>query len=273
MESWKQRRDEHGLRHVIAYDIETIVAEEPADGSFPPLQKHQPVAAAFLEARQERHDHYDFTLKVITCTAGEEARFIDKVSAALPVGATGVGWNTRGFDNIVLKLRAMKARIFSAEGLARQTEATRFSSTHADLADLFSGYGGARTMSLAAVCELLQIPVKTSVDGSDVGKLWRAGDVRAIKQYVCEDVIATYICWLHYAAWHHCDAKLLSRPLAALADWIESIPDLAHLKPFAICPPAIWAREQVAHLREQSALADLQRLQQRVRDEEAFSAR
>ena len=40
------QRDAFNERNVVCYDIETVVVEgdEPADGSFPPWPRHQPVA-------------------------------------------------------------------------------------------------------------------------------------------------------------------------------------------------------------------------------------
>ncbi|WP_336966291.1 hypothetical protein [Sphingobium aquiterrae] len=92
--------------------------------------------------------------------------------------------------------------LFDLRGLAQQTQADRYGATHCDLADQFSSYGASRTLSLAAVREALQVPVKTAVHGDEVGDLWRAGDVGAIKRYVAEDTVATYLVWLHWIAWH-----------------------------------------------------------------------
>ncbi len=210
---WQQRpRDDHPTGRVVAFDIETIVQNEPADGSFPPIPQHQPVTAAFLSATRAVDGSHDFRLDVVVCRPGDEEQFYRKVDACLAPGVVGIGWNSRGFDLAVLRLRAMSHRTFGLEGLARQAQAGRYDTTHCDLADQFSSYGSSRTLSLAAVCESLQIPVKTSVHGSDVGALWRAGDVEAVKRYVAEDTIATWMCWLHWAAWKNAvRAKLRCR--------------------------------------------------------------
>lgn len=68
----------------------------------------------------------------------------------------------------------------------------------------------------------------------------------AVKAYVQEDVIATYILHLHAAAWREGHERQLVLPLADLAIWLEGEPGLRHLLSFATCRPARWARS--AHL-------------------------
>ncbi|WP_076072946.1 hypothetical protein [Sphingomonas montana] len=269
---WQQRpRDDHPTGRVVAYDIETIVDTEPADGGFPPIPQHRPVTAAFLGATRLPDGHHDFRLDVLVCRPGQEADFYRRVDACLPPGVVGIGWNTRGFDNAVFRLQAMRSRTFDLPGLARQTQAGRYDTTHCDLADQMASYGSSRTLSLSAVCEALEIPVKTSVHGSDVGALWRAGDVEAVTRYVAEDTIATWICWLHWAAWKSADPAELALPLDDFASWLEITPALSPFRSFATCPPALWARAQALELRTAAALADAERRLARERDEQSFS--
>ncbi|CAM3231637.1 putative 3'-5' exonuclease PolB-like domain-containing protein [Sphingomonas antarctica] len=270
---WQQRpRDDHPTDSVVAYDIETIVDTEPADGSFPPIPQHKPVAAAFLRATRDKDRSHTFKLDILVCREGSEGEFYRKVDACLEPGVVGIGWNSRGFDNPVLRLQAMRHRIFDLEGLARQTQCGRYDTTHCDLADQFAGYGSSRTQSLAAICEVIEIPVKTSVHGSDVGALWRDGDVQAIKRYVAEDVIATWIVWLHWAAWKNADPAELALPLSDFATWLETTPGLEPYRAFADCAPARWAREHAPAIRAGKGLAAAERRLTRERDERAFSA-
>lgn len=271
MRIWQQRpRDDHPTDRVVAYDIETIVDTEPTDGSFPPIPQHRPVAAAFLGVTRTIDRCHDFRLDILVCRPGNEDSFYRKVDACLPPGIAGVGWNKRGFDNPVLRLQAMRYRVFDLEGLARQTQCGRYETTHCDLADQFAGYGSSRTLSLAAVCEALEIPVKTSVHGSDVGALWRAGDVQAIKCYVAEDVIATWIVWLHWAAWKNADPAELALPLSDFAAWLEATPGLEPYRAFADCPPARWARAHAPSIRAGKALRFAEMRLKHERDAQAF---
>ena len=260
--------------HVVVFDIETVVADgdDTADGSFPPWPRHQPVAAAFLTARWSP-DGYNFRLATLMCAPGEETAFYEKVEEQLPAGATGVGFNSRGFDNRVLALQAMKhVPRCGLSGLARQTSAGRFDGAHIDLADQFGGMGGSRPVALSEICHALDIPIKTSTSGGDVGELWRTGQYRAIREYVREDVLASYLAWLHLIAFVKSDEKLITLPLADLSDWLEAEPGLAHLRTFADCRSARVARTRAPALRAEAALADAERRVTRDRDEAAFAA-
>ncbi|MGW8191624.1 hypothetical protein [Sphingomonas hankookensis] len=270
---WQQRpRDDHPTERVVAFDIETIVQDEPTDGSFPPIPRHQPVAAAFLAATRGTDGAHSFRLNVLVCHHNEEEAFYRKVDACLPAGVVGIGWNSKGFDLPVLRLQAMSHHLFGLPGLARQAQAGRYDTTHCDLADQMSGYGSSRTLSLAAVCETLKIPVKTSIHGSDVGALWRAGDVEAVLGYVAEDTIATWIVWLHWAAWKNADPAELALPLADFAVWLQTAPDLKPFRGFAECPPARWALAHAPGFRAARAFADAELRLAQERDEQAFAA-
>lgn len=233
--------DLHATDRIICFDIETIVDSEPADGSFPPWPQHRPVAAAFLNA-DWTEDGYAFEFATVTCAPSEETSFYADVDRLLPTGPTSVSYNGSGFDLPVLRLGAMAAQRFEAPGLSAHAQDRRYGDKHADLAELFSGYGGTRRVPLSELCARLGIPVKTAVHGGDVGQLWRAGEVETVKRYVQEDVIATYILWLHWCAFRAGDEKLIAVPLADLVAWIERTPALAHLRHFCTCRPAMWAR-------------------------------
>lgn len=262
--------DDHATEHVVVFDIETIVADEPADGSFPPWPRHQPVAASFLSADWSLEGHR-FDLRTLICEPGGEAAFYGEVDRLLPRGVTSVSFNGRGFDLPVLQLQAMAAGWFDLEGLYTHTHAQRYHATHCDLADQFSGYGGTRRTGLVELCTALGIPVKTSTHGSDVGALWRAGEVEAIVHYVEEDVAATYILWLNWAAARACDDERIAVPLAEFALWLENAPDLAHLSAFATCRPALWARPRALFHQTRRALADAERRARQAADERAFA--
>ena len=268
MRQWQRQPLQYPYEHVCVYDLETIVDQEMDDGSFPPWPRHRPVAGAFLTARRSQ-DRYSFQFDTLLCREGREAEFYRKVDSLLPEGGLGVSLNGRNFDNIVLRLQAQRQGLFDLRNIARQASAGRFDTAHLDLIDAF---GGGRGTSLAELCGALDIPVKTSVSGSDVGQLWRAGQIAAIKAYVQEDVVATYILHLHAAAWREGNEELLALPLADLSLWIESEPKLHHLLPFATCRPALWARSRAPALRAEAALADSELRLRRERDEAAFAS-
>ncbi|WP_156678168.1 ribonuclease H-like domain-containing protein [Sphingomonas profundi] len=263
--------DDHNPNYVTVTDIETIVENEPADGSFPPWPRHIPVAACVLRAACWP-GHAAFSLDTLTCSEGDEPAFYTKLDKLLNSEATLVTFNGRAFDLNVLRLSAMSARQFALPGLARLAHSNRYGDRHADLCDLFGAYGATRGHPLAELCHRLQIPVKTSVSGGDVGALWRAGEHASVVRYVEEDVAATYLLWLHWLAARHADPMMIAGPLAAFAAWLEDNPALAHLHEFACAPIARWARPlalagTVARARDDAAL----RLR-REEDERSFLA-
>jgi len=262
--------DDHATANTVTFDIETIVDEEAEDGSFPSWPRHRPVAAAFLRADWSSTG-YRFDLQTLICMPGEETAFYSEVDRLLPAGATSVTYNGRGFDLPVLRLQAMAAGRFDLPGLSAHAQAGRYAATHCDLADQFSGYGSTRRVPLVELCQTLGIPVKTSTHGSEVGDLWRAGDIGAIARYVGEDVIATYILWLHWSAFRANDESKVAEPLADLARWLERTPEFEHLAAFATCAPALWARPRALLHRAQAALTDAERRVRQAADERAFA--
>ncbi|BBD98254.1 hypothetical protein SAMIE_1017550 [Sphingobium amiense] len=268
MRQWQRPPLQYPHEHVTVFDLETIVDEEMPDGSFPPWPRHKPVAGSFLTAHRQGQDH-DFTLNTFICREGGEEHFLRKADALFPSGSMAVTLNGRGFDTQVLRLQAQRHGLYDLRNIARIAEAGRYDIDHLDLLDAYGGRGA----SLAELCNALDIPVKTSVSGADVGDLWRQGDVRAVARYVQEDVLASYLVYLHAIAWRQGDERLIALPLADLSVWIESEPKLQHLKPFATCRPALWARSRAPALRAEAALADAELRRRRERDEAAFAAR
>lgn len=263
--------DDHNPNYVTVIDIETIVEEEPADGSFPPWPRHIPVAACVLQAACLT-GHAKFSLTTLTCLPGDEAAFFTALDKLLDSEATLVTFNGRPFDLGVLRLSAMAAHRFDMPGLARLAHANRYGSAHADLCDLFGGYGATRGHPLAELCHRLQIPVKTNASGDQVGALWRAGDHDPVFRYVEEDVAATYLLWLYWVAFRHADPLLIANPLAAFAAWIERQPHLDHLLPFARAAAARWARPLALADQVRRALSDAELRRRREQDERDFAA-
>lgn len=267
---FKRPRDEHNDWHVCVYDIETIVSpdDEMPDGSFPPWPRHKPIAASFLLASTTDDGGTGFAFETVVLEDDDEVTFLLACARLLAPGVT-VSYNGRGFDANVVRIRLMAHGIFSAMGIAQHAHAPRFGDAHCDLADQFSGYGATRKVSLAELCAPLSIPCKTSVHGSDVGALWRAGQTDTIRAYVEEDVAATYLLWLHWNAFRQCREDKFALPLSAFAQWIEAS-DRDHLLPFATCPPALRARQSAPGYRLARAVASAQRLVDHERNEAAF---
>lgn len=268
MRQWQRPPLQYPHEYVVTFDLETVVEKEMPDGSFPPWPRHKPVAGTFLTASRS-DGRYDFSLDTFICHEGQEAQFLRSADALFPPGSMAVTLNGRGFDAQVLRLQAQRYALYDLRNIARIADAGRNDVAHLDLLDAYGGRGS----SLADLCAALSIPVKTSTSGGDVGDLWRRGDVKAIAHYVQEDVLASYLVYLHAIAWRQGDEQLIALPLADLAIWLEGEPRLQHLLPFATCRSAQWARSRAPYLRAEAALADAELRLRKEQDEAAFAAR
>lgn len=249
-------------RSILAYDIETIAPAMP-DGSFPPWPTHQPVAIGFAAATCRGGD-WTFDIEALV-TGGDtqEADLIRRADQRMAAADVVTSYNGRGFDALVLRLAAQRARLWDLDALADHAASPRFGGEHADLADFYSSYG--RKVSLAAIADEIGIPVKTNVAGGDVAGLWETGETERIRRYVAEDAVATLVLWFAWSASRAAEEALVTRPLAALARHIEAVPDLAHLHAFVDCTLMRWCRPRALHA---DIAAALKRVTTRLRQEE-----
>ncbi len=268
MKQWQRPPLKYPHEYVVTFDLETVVDEEMPDGSFPPWPRHTPVAGAFLTASKS-DGRYEFRLNTFISREGREEQFLRKADALFPPGSMAVTLNGRGFDAQVLRLQAQRHGLYDLRNIARIADTGRYDVAHLDLLDAYGGRGS----SLIELCHALDIPVKTNVSGADVGDLWRRGDVKAVAHYVQEDVMASYLVYLHAIAWREGDERLIALPLADLSLWIEQEPQLRHLMPFTTCRPAQRARSRAPFLRAEAALADAKLRLRKDQDEAAFAAR
>ncbi len=115
-----------------------------------------------------------------------------------------VGWNSGGFDLLVLALRAMRhgipARTYYQLGEPYHGYRKRFDEeAHIDLMDLLSGYGAGARMSLDEMASVLGIPGKLDTHGADVMELYESGHIEAIRSYCETDVMTTALIFSAYA--------------------------------------------------------------------------
>lgn len=265
----RQPSDLHDHRSVLAYDIETVSTAETPAGEFPPWPTHRPVAVGFAKADCP-DGSWIFELEALVIGKLDEAALVRETDKRLAAATTTTTFNGRGFDAPVLRMAAQRNRLFDLKALAAHAHSNRFGAEHADLADLYSGYGGTRKVSLSAICEQLGIPVKTSTSGGDVAALWKAGDVDRIRDYVLEDAVATLIAWFMWSAFRVADEALVTRPLAALAQHIEATPTLRHLQPFVACDLMQWARPRALRAEVAAALDRATKKLARQEDERSF---
>lgn len=223
----KQRRSGNRDRLAVL-DIETI-APPVAGDAFPPWPTHTPVVASILTADRERYGQWRFALESVDFVI-DAGSAIERVSHLLE-GRDIVSYNGRGFDSVVLALTAMKHRRFDLAGISETWQAHRFSGRHFDLADIVSGFGGARGASLEMLCSELGIPVKQDCHGSEVAELVAKRDFEKIRTYCESDVIGTALLFACVEGLRACDAGFAATLVAQLGRWIADC-GYAHLEAF-----------------------------------------
>ena len=105
--------------------------------------------------------------------------------------------NGRGFDLPVMEYRALKFNLQMPPRLSLREIKYRFSANNVDLVDEFSNYGASAWPKLKHLGMLINIPFKQVSEGNVVYEQYLRGDFKDIENYCYEDVVATYIIWLH----------------------------------------------------------------------------
>ncbi len=105
--------------------------------------------------------------------------------------------NGKGFDLPLITYRAMKHGLQLPPRLNAHDIRYRFSKHNLDLMDEFSNFGASSFPKLKHIGTLIGIPVKVTGEGNEVLEMFRKGDLDRIENYCYEDVMATYLIWLH----------------------------------------------------------------------------
>lgn len=105
--------------------------------------------------------------------------------------------NGRGFDLPLLTYRSMKYGLQMPLRLNHRDIRYRFSQVNIDLMDEFSNYGASSFPKLKHLGHLIDVPFKQTGEGNEVLRMFRDGQLDQIETYCYEDVMATYIVWLH----------------------------------------------------------------------------
>ena len=105
--------------------------------------------------------------------------------------------NGRGFDLPLITYRAMKHGLQLPLRLNNHEIRYRFSKENIDLIDQFSNFGASSWPKLKHVGTLIGIPVKKTGEGNQVLSMYRNGELDKIERYCYEDVVGTYLVWLH----------------------------------------------------------------------------
>ena len=170
---------------------------------FLPLPQHRIVAiSAVLRSRDDLHV---FTLGDIDATEKEIVqRFYEGIQRYSP---QLVSWNGSGFDLPVLNYRALLHGI-NAEHYWEAGDSdrefrynnylSRYHWRHLDLMDVLAGFQIGGRASLEHVAMLLRFPGKLGMSGDQVWDRYKAGELKAIRDYCETDVLNTYLIYLRF---------------------------------------------------------------------------
>jgi predicted PolB exonuclease-like 3'-5' exonuclease len=168
----------------------------------PPIQQRVVAIAAVLRSRDGLHI---FSLGDLQSTERDLVqRFFDGLERYSP---ELVSWNGSGFDLPVLHYRALKHGVDAhrywevGEGdreFRYNNYLGRFHWRHIDLMDVLSGYGASTRASLEQAAQLLGLPGKLGMHGSQVWPTYQRGELAAIRDYCETDALNTYLIYLRF---------------------------------------------------------------------------
>ncbi|NQD37065.1 3'-5' exonuclease [Permianibacter sp. IMCC34836] len=131
-------------------------------------------------------------------------RFYDGLEKYTP---TLVSWNGGGFDLPVLHYRAMLHNVVASRywetgetdsAFRWNNYLNRYHDRHTDLMDVLAMYQGRAVAPLDDVATLLGYPGKMGMSGAKVWDAFKAGQLKAIRDYCETDVLNTYLVYLRY---------------------------------------------------------------------------
>ncbi|KPQ00639.1 MAG: hypothetical protein HLUCCA01_01845 [Bacteroidetes bacterium HLUCCA01] len=105
--------------------------------------------------------------------------------------------NGKGFDLPVLTYRTMKYGLQLVSRLNTYDIKYRFSKVNIDLMDEFSNFGASQGPKLKHLGLLIGLSFKQTAEGNEVYAMYQQQQFSKIEHYCYEDVMATYLVWLH----------------------------------------------------------------------------
>ncbi len=131
-------------------------------------------------------------------------RFFDGIDKFTP---TLVSWNGGGFDLPVLHYRALKHGIAAPRywdtgdddrDFKWNNYISRYHARHTDLMDVLAGYQPRANAPLDEIAQMLGLPGKLGMHGSDVWEQYLGGNIAGIRDYCETDVLNTYLIYLRF---------------------------------------------------------------------------
>lgn len=217
-------------------DMALLLRRQANGSDFLPLHLHRVVAISCA-----LRDRDSFRVWSLGSEADGEAvlvqRFFDGIAKYTP---QLVSWNGGGFDLPVLHYRALvhgvKARRYWDMGdddreFRYNNYISRYHQRHCDLMDLLSLYQMRACAPLDDIAQLLGLPGKLGMDGSQVWDAYQSGKLPEIRRYCETDVVNTYLVFLRFqlmresltAEQHQAECELVRKTLAGSTEphWKE----------------------------------------------------
>ena len=177
--------------------------QETGGSEFLPLHLHRVVAIAIALRRGE-----EFRLWSLGTEASGEAelvrRFFEGIEKFSP---ELVSWNGGGFDLPVLNYRALRHGIAaprywetgeSDTSFRYNNYLSRFHWRHTDLMDVLSGFQLRGAAPLDEISQMLGLPGKLGMHGSQVWDAYLGGGIGRIRDYCETDTLNTYLIYLRF---------------------------------------------------------------------------
>jgi 3'-5' exonuclease len=165
-------------------------------------------------------------------------RFFDGIDKYTP---TLVTWNGGGFDLPVLHYRALLHGIAAPRywdtgdddrDFKWNNYLSRFHARHTDLMDVLAGYQPRACAPLDEIAQMLGLPGKLGMHGSQVWEQYRAGNLQAIRDYCETDVLNTYLIFLRFELIRgHLEPAGYDKEITRVRDLLKS-EERAHFQAF-----------------------------------------
>ncbi|MFT4968026.1 MAG: putative PolB exonuclease-like 3'-5' exonuclease [Candidatus Deianiraeaceae bacterium] len=171
--------------------------------SFPRQPFHKIVCISFLICGIELGDNgEEYSIKTLSTGGkngeGEEEILTKFISFIQKYKPRLISFNGKTFDLPVIQYRSMKYAIPCPWLYSKELSYKFNHEPHCDLIDAFSNFGASARVKMSEVASLLGIPCKQSGSGNEVLSMYTAGKIKEICHYCEEDVLGTYMLYLHY---------------------------------------------------------------------------
>ena len=205
--------DTDGIRQLLDLPADTS-AEDVANIAFHQRRQHN--GSEFLPLHQHKVCAISCALRegnqFKVWTLGDEhaseaeiiQRFFDGIEKYTP---QIISWNGSGFDLPVLHYRAMINQVQAPrywdlgeddKDFKWNNYISRYHMRHLDLMDVMAMYNARANAPLDEIAQLCGFPGKLGMDGSKVWDAYKAGQIKAIRDYCETDVANTHLVYLRF---------------------------------------------------------------------------